>query len=71
MIGQTLLGDDPYPVQRFSCLPPTAGTTGDIDKMVMYAGQGCGLIKDVKSVAEIVEELITGAQVAIRKFISE
>lgn len=47
-------------------------TTGDIESMVMYAGQGVGLIKDIIPASEAIFRLIKGAQRLIEKeFASE
>jgi nitronate monooxygenase len=42
--------------------PPTPDATGDIDSMSFLAGQGVGLVKEIKPAAEVVRELIQGAR---------
>jgi enoyl-[acyl-carrier protein] reductase II len=40
---------------------PSVETTGDIDSMPLYAGQGVGLIREIKPAGEVVRELAEGA----------
>jgi hypothetical protein len=42
--------------------PPTPDATGDIDSTSFLAGQGVGLVKEIKPAAEVVRELIQGAR---------
>ncbi|MCZ6638248.1 MAG: nitronate monooxygenase [Alphaproteobacteria bacterium] len=49
------------PVLRYSINEPTAGMTGDVLALVLYAGQGVGLAKEEKPVAEILEEMAAEA----------
>ncbi len=49
------------PVLRYSINEPTAGVTGDVLALVLYAGQGVGLAKEEKPVAEILEEMAAEA----------
>lgn len=37
-------------------------TTGDIESMVMYAGQGVGLIKEILPAHEVVKRLVEEAK---------
>ncbi len=48
------------PQLRYSSDIPTTGVEGDVEAMVHYAGQGVGLVRDVKPAAEIVRELVGG-----------
>jgi NAD(P)H-dependent flavin oxidoreductase YrpB (nitropropane dioxygenase family) len=41
---------------------PSVETTGDIESMALYAGQGVGLIREIKPAAEVVRELVEGAR---------
>jgi nitronate monooxygenase len=43
-------------------LPPSAGISGGIDLMPLYAGQGVGLIQDIRPAGDIVRELAEGAE---------
>ncbi len=62
VIGETTLGGQRIPVQRFMGLPATADATGDIESMAFLAGQGVGLVREIKPAAEIVQELVEGAR---------
>jgi hypothetical protein len=39
---------------------PMAGTTGDVEAMVMYAGQGVGRVHACEPAADIVRALLPG-----------
>ncbi len=43
---------------RWSCMPPTRATEGDIDAMALYAGTGVGDIERRESAADIVRDLM-------------
>jgi nitronate monooxygenase len=62
VIGETTFGGQRIPVQRFIGLPATAEATGDIESMALPAGQGVGLVREIKPAAEIVQELVEGAR---------
>ena len=62
VIGETTFGGQRIPVQRFMGLPATAEATGDIESMALLAGQGVGLVREMKPAAEIVQELVEGAR---------
>lgn len=49
------------PLPTFLPLPPTTDTTGHIEAMALYAGQGVGLVKTVEPAGAIVRELVEGA----------
>lgn len=49
------------PILRYAIDCPTADMTGDVLAMVLYAGQGVGLAKEEKPVAEITEEMVAEA----------
>jgi nitronate monooxygenase/enoyl-[acyl-carrier protein] reductase II len=44
---------------------PTPGFTGDIDYAVLYAGESCSLIHDMKPAAQIVRDLVQEADEVI------
>jgi nitronate monooxygenase len=52
-------GDD---VVRYSSDDPVQGMTGDLEALALYAGQGVGLIDDVRPAGEIVRELAEEAE---------
>jgi nitronate monooxygenase len=53
IVGYNELGE---PVPRYSGSAPTEGATGEIEAMVMYAGQGVGLVNRLQPAGEIVRE---------------
>ena len=58
VVARNELGDD---VLRYASSAPLAGATGDVDAMVLYAGQGVGLARCVQPAAEIVREVADAA----------
>jgi nitronate monooxygenase len=66
VIGETRVGGERVAVQRFMGFTPSVDTTGDIESMALYAGQGVGLIHEVKPAGEVVRELAAGAVGALR-----
>jgi nitronate monooxygenase len=54
IVGYNELGE---PVPRYSSSAPTAGATGEIEAMVLYAGQGVGLVHRTQPAGEIVREI--------------
>jgi NAD(P)H-dependent flavin oxidoreductase YrpB (nitropropane dioxygenase family) len=55
--GEVVLGGMRLPVPRFGSVPPTAGSTGALEAMSLYAGQSVGGVRAVAPAAEIVAEL--------------
>jgi len=62
VVGRTVIGGQPLPVLRFMGFPPNSDAQGDIDSMDLLAGQGVGLIHEVKPAGQIVGELIAEAR---------
>jgi NAD(P)H-dependent flavin oxidoreductase YrpB (nitropropane dioxygenase family) len=61
VVGQTVIGGQPMPVLRFMGFPPNSDASGDIDSMDLLAGQGVGLVREVKPAGQIVRELVEEA----------
>jgi NAD(P)H-dependent flavin oxidoreductase YrpB (nitropropane dioxygenase family) len=61
-VGMMQLGAEPVPILPGSPAPPTRATSGDIASMALYAGQGVGLVNEVRPAGEIVRGLIAGAE---------
>ncbi|ABD56893.1 NAD(P)H-dependent flavin oxidoreductase [Jannaschia sp. CCS1] len=61
IIGETLLGGQKHIKRRFDVILPTEDTTGDFEEMAWLAGQGVGQVRDIKPAAQIVEEMMDGA----------
>jgi len=53
-------GDEEVP--RYSMSLPTSATSGEVEALALYAGQGVGLIESVEPAAAIVERLARGAR---------
>jgi NAD(P)H-dependent flavin oxidoreductase YrpB (nitropropane dioxygenase family) len=61
-VGQTVIGGQPMPVLRFMGFPPNSDATGDIDSMDLLAGQGVGLVGELKPARQIVGQLVEEAR---------
>jgi len=61
-VGQTVIAGQPMPVLRFMGFPPNYDASGDIDSMDLLAGQGVGLIREIKPAGQIVLDLVGEAQ---------
>ena len=62
IVAQINFGGSEVDVPKFSFFAPTVETKGDISAMAQYCGQGVGMINDVRPAAEIVDELMSGAE---------
>jgi nitronate monooxygenase len=63
IIGTAPKGDTLLEVVRYaSSSYPTRGFTGDIDYAVLYAGESCSLVHDIKPAAQIVRDLVHEAE---------
>ena len=57
--------EDGSDVLRYDSAAPLTGATGDVEAMVMYAGQGVGLARRLQPAAEIVREVAEEATRAL------
>ena len=62
VMGETLLGSEPFAIRRFMVFPPDARTRGEVASMALYAGQSVGLVHEEKPAAEVVAELVREAR---------
>ncbi|GAB4853248.1 hypothetical protein Ancab_017437 [Ancistrocladus abbreviatus] len=67
VIGHSTIHGIEKEIQRFAGTVPNRTTTGDIESMVMFAGQGVGLIKEILPAAEVVKGLVKEAQLLIQQ----
>ncbi|KAL7236006.1 hypothetical protein ACSBR1_019315 [Camellia fascicularis] len=67
VIGRSTIHGMEKEIRRFAGTVPNPTTTGDIESMVMYAGQSVGLIKEILPAAEVVKRLVEGAQLLIHQ----
>ena len=65
IVGETRLGGQAVPVQRFSVICPSKETTGHVDAMALYAGESVANVRSVQPANEIVQELVSGAEPAV------
>ena len=61
-VGLTAIGGQAMPVLRFVSMPPNGEASGDIDAMDLLAGQGVGLVREIKPAGQIVHELVEEAR---------
>lgn len=61
VVGELEIDGQVTPLPTFLPLPPTRTTTGHVEAMPLYAGQGVGLVSAIEPAAEIVQELVEGA----------
>jgi NAD(P)H-dependent flavin oxidoreductase YrpB (nitropropane dioxygenase family) len=54
------------PIQRFSVVSPTVHTRGAIHAMALYAGESVGAVHRVEPAADIIRELVDGAERLLR-----
>jgi nitronate monooxygenase/enoyl-[acyl-carrier protein] reductase II len=62
VIGTVVLADTTVEVPKYSNLPPLSGFSGDIEYAVLYAGESCSLVNDIKPAGQIVEDLVREAE---------
>lgn len=61
VVGETVFAGRPHIKHKFDVLLPTPDTTGDYEEMAWLAGQGVGLVHDIRPAAVVVRELMEGA----------
>ncbi|KAL8521137.1 hypothetical protein ACS0TY_011617 [Phlomoides rotata] len=67
IIGRTVIHEVEKEVRRFGGTVPNATTTGDIESMAMYAGEGVCLINEIIPATQVIRRLVEGAQTLIQK----
>jgi NAD(P)H-dependent flavin oxidoreductase YrpB (nitropropane dioxygenase family) len=70
VIGEFVFGPMAMPMHRFSNFVPTAQSSGDLDQMPLLAGQGVGLVNDMKPAAEIVSDMVRDAAAIVGRLAS-
>jgi enoyl-[acyl-carrier protein] reductase II len=68
VIGKTSLLGQEMTLRRFSNFVPMPTTEGDLEEMPLLAGQGIGLIRDIKPAGEIVHEMMTEAAAVLSRY---
>jgi enoyl-[acyl-carrier protein] reductase II len=67
VIGHARLYGQDVPMKRFCGFPPTPEFTGDLEEMSLLAGESVGQTRRLMSAADIIDEMISGAEAVIRK----
>ncbi len=57
--------DVEIPLVNYSVLPPTDYAEGEIERLPFYAGQSCGLVKELLPAGEIVRQIVSEASQVI------
>ena len=70
-IGETKMGGQPVPLLRFMGFPPTPDASGDLESMDFLAGQGVGLVTEIKPAAEVIREFVEGARHILSQLTTE
>ena len=68
IVGQLPTATGVMPLPRFAVVPPTRDTTGHVEAMALYAGQGVGAVTRVQPASEIIRELVDGAAALLAAF---
>jgi nitronate monooxygenase len=53
--------DDGRPIWKFSTDSPLRSTTGDFEKMSLFAGRGAGAVSAIRSADEVIKSMMEGA----------
>jgi nitronate monooxygenase len=61
-------GPDGTTIERYQATTPRSELTGEVEAMPLWAGQGVGLVTQTRPAAEIVADLVSGAQSAMARF---
>ena len=54
-------------IRKFNVLLPTADTDGDWEEMPWLAGQGVGLIHDIRPAKDVVETMMADAKAILKR----
>ena len=67
IIGTMLVAGTTVEMVKYMVFPPLSGFTGDIDYAVLYAGESCSLVHDIKPAAQIVRDVVREAEEAMEE----
>jgi len=67
VIGETMFLGQAHTKHKFDVILPTPDTSGDYEEMAWLAGQGVGLIHEIKPAAEVVIDMMEGAADVVAK----
>ena len=71
VIGNADMFGETVPLVKYTGLPPTSGTTGDLEQMSLLAGESAGLIDDAPPAADIVRQLAREIDATLRDRIGD
>ncbi|CAN6467198.1 unnamed protein product [Victoria cruziana] len=66
IIGYSIIHTGEAVLRRFAGQVANPTTAGELENMVMYAGQGVGLVKEILPAADIINNFIAGAKEIIK-----
>ena len=66
VVGSMPVAGQTYELKRYGVFMPMRGFQGDLEEQVLYCGQSCSLVNDIKPAAEIVADLVRGAEAQLR-----
>lgn len=69
-IGKTLLASHEYVMPKFSAALPTPDTEGDFEEMCIAAGDGAAVVTRIQPAADIIHEMMSGAERTLRERLS-
>jgi NAD(P)H-dependent flavin oxidoreductase YrpB (nitropropane dioxygenase family) len=67
VIGEVSLAGQVIPVRRFSVIAPSSDTRGHVDAMALYAGESVTNVTSVEPAADIIADLVAGAERLLRE----
>src|SRR5262245_34681158 len=67
IIGTMPVAGASVDIVKYMVFPPLTGFTGDIDYAVLYAGESCSLVHDIKPAAQIVRDVVREAEAAVEE----
>ncbi len=67
VIGEVSFGEQQIDIPRNSVFSPMKASTGRLDAMALYAGQGVSAIKSCEPAADVLRELADGAEEILKK----
>ncbi|KAI3847589.1 hypothetical protein MKX03_024374 [Papaver bracteatum] len=66
IVGKSIFFEKEAVLRRFSGQVMNRTTTGNLEDMVLYAGQGVGLVNDIVPAAEVVRRFVDGAKAIVQ-----
>jgi len=66
VIGTMPVAGESVDIVKYMVFPPLTGFTGDFDSAVLYAGESCSLVNDIKPAAQIVRDVVREAEEAVK-----